>query len=169
MWEGELNIFSNRWQLPAFWQRGSAIIPQPRPCPTEGWQPCADQSRLSWGSKASLRTSEGRDRAGRRMCACELCAWAVIFALIFSSEKSSALQGVVAALFLVLCCVEIVFFFFFSFLLYTRLTSATCEQFEKSDQFFETPMKDTLQRSYLCWVQRRRLLSWATPERLKMA
>lgn len=115
MWEGELNIFSNRWQLPAFWQRGSAIIPQPRPCPTEGWQPCADQSRLSWGSKASLRTSEGRDRAGRRMCACELCAWAVIFALIFSSEKSSALQGVVAALFLVLCCVEIVFFFSFLF------------------------------------------------------
>lgn len=90
--ESRQSTFSNRWQLPAF-DNPSAVIPFPWPCPTEGWQPRTDQSSLSWDSKASVHTSERREREEEREAVESSSVWAVIFTLIFSFEKSSTLQG----------------------------------------------------------------------------
>lgn len=35
------------------------------PCPTDGWQPYADQSLPSWDSKASVHTSQRKERERR--------------------------------------------------------------------------------------------------------
>lgn len=71
--------------------------------------------------------------------------WAVIFILIFSLEKSSALQGVVTVKCLpfVLCGNCLVFFFC------PWLALATCEQFETS-AVFNKPMYYILEKRHFC-------------------
>lgn len=71
-WEPALHTLNMRWLL--------NIVPLSWPCPNEGWQPCADQSLLSWDSSA-------RSHTRREAAKCSLPS------LIFRFEKSSTLQG----------------------------------------------------------------------------